>query len=115
MGILGSGLGLAIFVLVFVVFKWINILNEYERGVIFLLSRVLRVHRTAPITGAEGLVGEIADVIAETGEGSGKVFVHGEYWDAVASVPLAPGTRARVMGIEGQRLRVGPASARDEA
>ena len=30
--------------------------------VIFLLSRVLRVHRTAPITGAEGLVGEIAEV-----------------------------------------------------
>jgi membrane-bound serine protease (ClpP class) len=83
--------------------------------VIFLLSRVLRVHRTAPVTGAEGLVGEIADVIAETGEGSGKVFVHGEYWDAVASVPLAPGTRATVMGVEGKRLRVGPASARDDA
>jgi len=41
MGILGSGLGLAIFVLVFVIFKWINILNEYERGVIFRLGRVL--------------------------------------------------------------------------
>jgi len=42
MGILGSGLGLAIFVLVFVIFKWINILNEYERGVIFRLGRVLK-------------------------------------------------------------------------
>mgnify|MGYP001045088028 CR=1 FL=1 len=41
MNILGSGLGLAIFVLVFVIFKWINILNEYERGVIFRLGRVL--------------------------------------------------------------------------
>jgi regulator of protease activity HflC (stomatin/prohibitin superfamily) len=42
MNILGSGLGLAIFVLVFVIFKWINILNEYERGVIFRLGRVLK-------------------------------------------------------------------------
>jgi regulator of protease activity HflC (stomatin/prohibitin superfamily) len=42
MGALGSGLGLAIFVAVFIVFKWINILNEYERGVIFRLGRVLR-------------------------------------------------------------------------
>jgi len=42
MGVLGSGLGLAIFVAVFIVFKWINILNEYERGVIFRLGRVLR-------------------------------------------------------------------------
>jgi membrane-bound serine protease (ClpP class) len=81
--------------------------------IIFLLSRVLRVHRTAPVTGAEGLVGEVAEVIAATGENSGKVFVHGEYWDAVATVPLAPGTRARVMGVEGTRLRVGPASAGD--
>jgi regulator of protease activity HflC (stomatin/prohibitin superfamily) len=41
MGIIGSGLGLAIFFAVFVIFKWINILNEYERGVIFRLGRVL--------------------------------------------------------------------------
>ncbi|MCU0304724.1 MAG: slipin family protein [Thermoanaerobaculales bacterium] len=41
MGFLGSGLGLAIFFGLFVIFKWINILNEYERGVIFRLGRVL--------------------------------------------------------------------------
>ena len=40
--IIGSGLGLAIFFGVFIVFKWINILNEYERGVIFRLGRVLK-------------------------------------------------------------------------
>ncbi len=28
-------------ILVFLVFKWINILNEYERAVIFRLGRVL--------------------------------------------------------------------------
>jgi len=41
MGFIGSGLGLAVFFGLFVVFKWINILNEYERGVIFRLGRVL--------------------------------------------------------------------------
>ena len=40
--IFGTGLVLAIFFGVFIVFKWINILNEYERGVIFRLGRVLR-------------------------------------------------------------------------
>jgi regulator of protease activity HflC (stomatin/prohibitin superfamily) len=40
--IIGSGLGLAIFFAVFIIFKWINILNEYERGVIFRLGRVLK-------------------------------------------------------------------------
>jgi len=42
MGFIGSGLGLAVFFGVFLVFKWINILNEYERGVIFRLGRVLK-------------------------------------------------------------------------
>jgi len=41
MQLIGSGLGFAIFFLVFLIFKWINILNEYERGVIFRLGRVL--------------------------------------------------------------------------
>jgi len=42
MGFIGSGLGLAVFLGLFVLFKWINILNEYERGVIFRLGRVLK-------------------------------------------------------------------------
>jgi regulator of protease activity HflC (stomatin/prohibitin superfamily) len=42
MGIITSGLGIAIFFLVFLIFRWINILNEYERGVIFRLGRVLK-------------------------------------------------------------------------
>jgi regulator of protease activity HflC (stomatin/prohibitin superfamily) len=42
MGFIGSGLGLAIVFGVFLFFKWINILNEYERGVIFRLGRVLK-------------------------------------------------------------------------
>ena len=42
MQLIGSGLGIAVFVAIFVIFKWINILNEYERGVIFRLGRVLK-------------------------------------------------------------------------
>lgn len=41
MGILGPGFMIAIFVGVFLFFKWINVLNEYERGVVFRLGRVL--------------------------------------------------------------------------
>ncbi len=38
---LGSGFVFAIFVGVFLLFRWIRILNEYERGVVFRLGRVL--------------------------------------------------------------------------
>ena len=42
MQLIGSGLGLVVFFSIFLIFKWINILNEYERGVIFRLGRVLK-------------------------------------------------------------------------
>ncbi len=41
MQFLGSGFVFAIFIGVFLIFRWIRILNEYERGVIFRLGRVL--------------------------------------------------------------------------
>jgi len=41
MQFLGSGVIFAIFAGVFLVFRWIRILNEYERGVVFRLGRVL--------------------------------------------------------------------------
>lgn len=41
MNTIGSGLGIVIVIIVFLFFKWINILKEYERGVIFRLGRVL--------------------------------------------------------------------------
>ncbi len=41
--LLGPGITLAFVLIVFLVFKWVNILNEYERGVIFRLGRVLPV------------------------------------------------------------------------
>ncbi len=73
--------------------------------VIFLLTRVLRVHRTAPLTGVEGLVGEEGQVTRPL-DPVGTVFVHGEYWDARAATPVAAGRPVRVLGVEGKRLIV---------
>ena len=39
----------------------------------------------------------------------GKVFVHGELWNAVARTTVAPGARVRVSAVEGLRLIVEPA------
>jgi len=75
--------------------------------VIFLLTRVLRVHRQVPLTGAEGLVGEVADVVLDVAP-RGKVFVHGEYWEAESTSALAVGSRARVVRVSGKYLIVEP-------
>jgi membrane-bound serine protease (ClpP class) len=41
----------------------------------------------------------------------GKVFIHGEYWDALSSAPVESGAKVRVRKIEGMTLRVEPANS----
>jgi membrane-bound serine protease (ClpP class) len=62
------------------------------------------------VTGEEGLVGEIG--VARTPlQPEGKVFVHGELWDAVSSASVAAGQRVQVRSVEGLLLKVEPVSA----
>ncbi len=74
---------------------------------VFLLSLVLRARANKVVTGVAGLVDSIA--VAHTAlTPTGKVFVHGEFWDAVASHPLEAGARVRIASVEGLVLKVDP-------
>jgi len=42
---------------------------------------------------------------------AGKVFVHGELWDAVSTVPVPAGERIVVRQVDGLTLRVDPVAA----
>lgn len=77
--------------------------------VIFLLSRVLSAHRVKPVTGIEGMLGEQGTAVSDLSP-QGKVFVHGEYWDAVAVRPVPQGTPVRVVAVRGSKLEVEPVS-----
>ena len=73
----------------------------------FLMTLVLRIHRSPVRTGREGLVGERG--VARTSLApAGKAFVHGELWSAVAEQPLEPGQPLEVVSVEGLTLRVRP-------
>ena len=75
---------------------------------IFLMTLVLRAHQNRVATGIEAMVGEIG--IARTPLGpDGKVFVHGELWNATARMDVAEGTRVRVREVNGLRVLVDPA------
>ncbi len=75
---------------------------------IFLTTIVLRARRNRVTTGKEGMIGEIG--VARTALGpDGKVFVHGELWNATARAAIAEGTRVRVAGVNGLHLVVEPA------
>jgi membrane-bound serine protease (ClpP class) len=76
----------------------------------FLMAIALRARRNKVVTGAQGLIGETG--VAQTAlSPQGKVFVHGELWDAVASTPLPVGQLVRVRNIDGLILEVAPLTA----
>ncbi len=74
---------------------------------VFLLQLAVRSFRYKVTTGAEALIGAVG--VAKTEIGSdGRVFVHGELWNAEAAAPIASGAKVRVAEIEGLRLKVEP-------
>ncbi len=75
---------------------------------IFLTTLVMRARRNRVVTGREGMIGEIGVARTELVP-SGKVFVHGELWNATARREVASGARVRVSSVEGLRLIVEPA------
>jgi len=80
---------------------------SFSAGVLLLVFVVFRSTRRKAISGREGLVGETGTVERAIGEGKdGKVFVHGELWDASANGLIPAGSQVTVTGIEGMRLMV---------
>jgi membrane-bound serine protease (ClpP class) len=73
----------------------------------FLMSIAVRARRNKIVTGEQGLIGEIG--VAKTALApSGKVFVHGELWNATSAVPVPAGERIVVRHVDGLTLRVDP-------
>ena len=76
----------------------------------FLMSIAVRARRNKIVTGKQGLIGEVG--VAETTLAlAGKVFVHGELWDAVSAVPVPAGEQVVVRQVNGLTLRVDPVAA----
>lgn len=75
--------------------------------VVFLTSLAFKVRSRRAVTGQEGMIGEVG--VARTGlTPEGKVFVHGELWNAVAKGEIAAGAQVRVAAVQGLRLIVEP-------
>ena len=73
----------------------------------FLVTLVIRA-RAYPISmGQQALVNQIAQARTAL-DPAGTVFVRGEHWDAVSSVPVEQGGAVRVVGVDGMILRVEP-------
>lgn len=78
-----------------------------------LVSLVVRARRNKVTTGAEGMIGEIGTALTPL-DPNGTIFVHGEYWNALATRPVAEGQKVRVMDIHQLKLTVEPVQDRPE-
>ena len=71
----------------------------------FLMTIALKARHNKIVTGEQGLVGEIG--VAQTAlSPQGKVFIHGELWDAVAESPIPVAQFVVVRAVDGLMLRV---------
>lgn len=82
---------------------WVSVLAVATVG--FLMFQVVRSRRNRVRGGVEGMVAERGRAWTDLAP-SGKVFVHGEIWDAVAEAPVAKGEVVEVTAVEGMVLRV---------
>ncbi|ABB24166.1 Nodulation efficiency protein NfeD [Pelodictyon luteolum DSM 273] len=94
----GLTLSLQVFLPVFIAFSL---------AVVLILRLIVRSARGRKLSGGEGLVGETGEALEPLAPGvPGKVFVHGELWDAVSASAVEKGGGVRVEGMKGMQLQV---------
>jgi membrane-bound serine protease (ClpP class) len=85
---------------------------------VFLVSRIVRVHRSRVQTGSESLRGTRVIVKdgfdADKGRYRGMIFVHGEYWQAVSSQPVSAGARVEIRELQGLTMHVEPVCSAED-
>lgn len=72
---------------------------------LFAVWKAVEAHRAKPTTGVEGLIGELGKA-ASTIATEGKVFIHGEYWDAWSDEPISEGEKIVVVEVDKMRVKV---------
>ncbi|MGD0652312.1 MAG: nodulation protein NfeD [Verrucomicrobiia bacterium] len=75
---------------------------------IFVVGAGLRAQQLPVKTGKETLHGKTVKALTRIDAQGGKVFVEGEYWNAVSEVPIEQGQDAEITGAQGLTLQVKP-------
>ena len=75
---------------------------------IFIVGAGLRAQFQPAQTGRETMPGKTAGAISRIDAGGGRVFIEGEYWNAVSETPVESGQTVEIIGVEGLTLKVRP-------
>ncbi|MCX5895153.1 MAG: nodulation protein NfeD [Proteobacteria bacterium] len=72
---------------------------------ISIVGLTLTAYRRKPATGREGLINMTGTALTDIHQ-SGKVFVHGEYWNARSDSPIEKGAAVRILKMQNMELFV---------
>jgi membrane-bound serine protease (ClpP class) len=75
---------------------------------LFVVSAGLRAQLLPARTGREVMLKQRASTVTTVDAQGGRVFLDGEYWNAVSSVPIAEGRPVRILAMAGLTLTVEP-------
>ena len=92
-----------------IIFTTVATLGTFVLAVSYL---VFRSQKSKPTLGLDGLVGEVGEVRGKLSP-AGKIFVHGEYWNAQADGEIDVGEKVKVVGYDGMCLKVSRVSQSD--
>jgi membrane-bound serine protease (ClpP class) len=74
---------------------------------VILVRLAVAAQRRKVVTGEQGMIDSVGVAQTELAP-AGKVFIHGEIWEARAATKIAPGARVRVKEVKGLTLEVEP-------
>jgi membrane-bound serine protease (ClpP class) len=73
---------------------------------LFVVGKGLRAQRLPVKAGAETLIGKVVRTLTPIDSRGGKIFVEGEYWNAVSDTPIEEARPVEIAGVQGLTLKV---------
>lgn len=75
---------------------------------LFVVGKGLRAQRLPVRAGMETMLGKTAPALTAIDSHGGRIFVEGEYWNAVSDTPIEAGKVVKIAAVEGLNLKVNP-------
>jgi len=75
---------------------------------IFVIGKGLRAQRLPVRVGAETLIGKTVTALTPVDSRSGRIFVEGEYWNAVSDTPIEKDEEAEIAAVKGLTVTLQP-------